>query len=112
MAISGSWDLFYDWQCGGDPNRFTITFNSDGTWSGFGYTGPWVELAGMVMFTFSDGGPVYAANTAGGSMTGVMNNFTLAGANGCWWAVAEGTSAASDAREGDIGPDGARRSNP
>ena len=66
MAVSGTWTIFYDWECNGNPSQFQATFNANGTWSGGRFSGNWTEVAGMIMFNFSSGSAIYSANTAGG----------------------------------------------
>lgn len=107
MAVPGTWTMFYDWGCDGNPGQITMTFNSNGTWSGSGFSGNWASVSGMVTFNFSSGPAVYGGNFAGGSMTGIMSTFS--GSNGCWWALSQSTSAALEAGETAISADGKKK---
>lgn len=64
MAVTGDWTLFYDWGCDGSYSKTSMTVNSNGTWTnGEGYDGPWVQIAGMFMFTFNNSETTYAPVT-------------------------------------------------
>ena len=89
MAITGSWTLFYDWNCDGSYSSGTMTVNAGGTWSGLGsYSGLWVQAAGMFMFTFNGLETTYAGNLASKSITGIATTFT--GMNGCFYMLQSG----------------------
>jgi hypothetical protein len=93
MAITGNWTLFYDWNCDGTYGSTTMTINSDGTWSnGEGYKGPWVQVAGMFMFTFNNSDTTYAGNLASKSITGISTSF--GGLNGCFYMLQAGVPTA------------------
>ena len=89
MAVPGSWTLFYDWNCDGSYSKTDMTVNADGTWtSGEGYSGPWVQVAGMFMFTFNNSETTYAGNLASKSITGISTTF--GGLNGCFYMLQAG----------------------
>ena len=93
MAVPGNWTLFYDWGCDGTYSKATMTVNSNGTWTNSeGYTGPWVQQAGMFMFTFNNLDTTYAGNLASKSITGISTTFT--GLNGCFYMLQEGVPTA------------------
>jgi hypothetical protein len=92
MAITGSWTLFYDWNSDGSYSKTTMTINANGTWSsGEGYTGSWIQVAGMFVFNYSTGKTTYAANVASKSMTGVSTTF--AGLTGSFYMLQAGVLA-------------------
>lgn len=89
MAVPGNWTLFYDWNCDGTYSKTSMTVNANGTWSnGEGYTGPWVQVAGMFMFTFNNSETTYAGNLASKSITGISTTF--GGLNGCFYMLQQG----------------------
>jgi hypothetical protein len=92
MSVPGNWTLFYDWGCSGSYGSTTMTFNSNGTWtSGQGYSGVWVQAAGMLMFKFNSSNTVYAGNLASKSVTGIQSTF--GGLNGCFYLLESGVPA-------------------
>jgi hypothetical protein len=89
MPVPGNWTLFYDWDCDGSYSKTTMTVNANGTWSsGEGYSGPWVQTAGMFMFTFNNSETTYAGNLASKSITGISTTFS--GLNGCFYMLQAG----------------------
>jgi hypothetical protein len=63
--------------------------NADGTWSvNEGYTGLWVQSAGMFLFKFDTSQTTYAGNLASQSITGISTTFS--GLNGCFYMLQEG----------------------
>lgn len=93
MAVTGDWTLFYDWGCDGSYSKTSMTVNSDGTWTnGEGYNGPWVQIAGMFMFTFNNSETTYAGNLASKSITGISSSFS--GSNGCFYMLQSGVPTA------------------
>ena len=89
MAVTGDWTLFYDWGCDGSYSKTSMTVNSNGTWTnGEGYDGPWVQIAGMFMFTFNNSETTYAGNLASKSITGISSSFS--GSNGCFYMLQSG----------------------
>ena len=85
-AVPGTWMLFFDWVCDGTYSRSPITLNSDGTFTTRdGYSGLWVQEAGMIEFTFNDTDTTYAGNVASKSITGIGTTF--AGLNGCFYML-------------------------
>jgi hypothetical protein len=97
MAIPGSWTLFYSWGCGTSYGSTAWTFNANGTWSGGGYTGKWVQIEGMLLFNFDAGATTYGANVAGNIVAGTMTTF--AGLTGCWYAKKSGVTPLTAAKQ-------------
>jgi hypothetical protein len=95
MAVTGNWTLFYDWGCDGSYSKAAMTVNGDGTWTDGTYTGPWVQLAGMFMFTFNGSETTYAGNLASKSITGISTTFS--GLNGCFYMLQQGVPTAFEA---------------
>ena len=95
MAVSGTWKIFYDWGCDGGYSNTTITFNADGTFkTGEGYTGKWVQVAGMITWRY-DSGTTYAGNVIGGAINGMQT--TWSGFNGCFYCTANTATATATA---------------
>jgi hypothetical protein len=93
VAIAGNWTLFYDWGCDGSYSSTSMTVNADGTWtSGEGYSGLWVQVAGMFMFTFNNLETTYAGVLASMSITGIMTTFS--GLTGCFYMLQQGVPTA------------------
>jgi hypothetical protein len=89
MAVPGNWTLFYDWGCDGSYSKTPMTVNSNGTWSnGEGASGPWVQVAGMFMFTFNNSETTYAGNLASKCIAGISTTF--GGLNGCFYMLQAG----------------------
>ncbi|ESA35544.1 hypothetical protein N836_11135 [Leptolyngbya sp. Heron Island J] len=89
MAVTGSWTQFYDWNCDGSYSSTTMDIKADGTWtSGEGYSGLWVQVAGMFLFTFNNSETTYAGNLASESITGIQTTFT--GLTGCFYMLQSG----------------------
>lgn len=88
MAVTGDWTLFYDWDCDGTYSSVAMKVNAGGTWSIPGYTGLWIQVAGMFMFTFNGLETTYAGNLASKSITGISTTFT--GLNGCFYMLQKG----------------------
>lgn len=88
MAVPGNWTLFYDWGCDGGYSRLNMSVNADGSWTAPGFTGTWVQVAGMFMFTFNNSDTTYAGNLANQSITGISTTF--GGLNGCFYMLQEG----------------------
>lgn len=66
-----------------------MTLNANGTWSsGQGYSGQWVQVAGLLIFKFNNGNTTYAGNLADRSITGIQSTF--AGLNGCFYMLQSG----------------------
>lgn len=81
--------MFYDWNCDGSYSKTSMTVNAGDTWiNGEGYSGQWVQVAGMFMFNFSNGKTAYAGNLASKSVTGIMSTF--GGLNGCFYMLQKG----------------------
>ena len=93
VPVTGNWTLYYDWGCDGSYSSTSITVNTNGTvTSGGGYSGPWVQEAGMLMFTYNNSETTYAGNLASRSITGISTTF--AGLNGCFYMLQEGVPSA------------------
>ncbi len=79
---------YFDWNCDGGYGDTPMTINADGTWtSGEGYTGVWIQAAGMVIFVFSTG-TVYSGNVASQSITGIQR--AANGGVGCFYMLQAG----------------------
>src|SRR5262245_47172326 len=89
MPVPGNWTLFYDWSCDGSYSKATMTLNANGTWtSSENYTGPWIQVAGMLMFTFNNSDTTYAGVLASKSITGISTTFS--GLTGCFYMLQAG----------------------
>ena len=89
MPVPGNWTLFYDWDCDGSYSQTTMTVNTDGTFTvGEGFSGLWIQTAGIFMFTFNDTETTYAGDLASKSITGISTTFS--GLNGCFYMLQEG----------------------
>ena len=99
QAVPGNWTLFFDWDCDGSYSTLAVVFNAGGTWSGGGFTGPWVSVAGMLTFTFNGSETTYSGNIASKSVTGIQTTF--AGLNGCFYLLQAGVPAAASAASHD-----------
>jgi hypothetical protein len=109
MAVPGNWTLFYDWGCDGGYGKTPMTVNSDGSFSnGEGYSGLWVQEAGMFLFTFNDSETTYAGNLASQSATGTSTTFS--GLTGCFYMLQEGVPTEFVAGRAADKPDAAGRS--
>src|SRR5262245_1010144 len=92
MPVPGKWTKFYDWGCDGSYSKTGMDFKADGTWSsGEGYKGLWVQVAGMLLFTYNNSETTYAGNLASKSVTGIQTTFS--GLNGCFYMLQEGVPA-------------------
>jgi hypothetical protein len=61
-----------------------MTINANGTWTnGQGYSGVWVQEAGMLTFKFNNSYTTYSGNLADKSVTGIQSTFT--GGKGCFY---------------------------
>jgi len=92
MAITGNWTLFYDWDSDGSYSKSTITVNAGGTWTGGGYTGQWVQIGGMFMFTYNGLETTYAGVLASKAITGISTTFT--GLTGSFYMLQAGVPTA------------------
>ena len=55
MSVTGNWTLNYDWGCTGSYSTTSMTIDANGTWTnGQGYSGVWVQAAGMLTFKFNN----------------------------------------------------------
>jgi len=96
MAVTGNWTLFYDWDSNGTYNSASMTVNVGGTFSTGSYTGQWIQVAGMFMFTINSSETTYAGNLASKSITGIMTTFT--GSTGSFYMLQEGAPTSLTAR--------------
>ena len=76
-----------------------MTINANGTWTnGQGYSGVWVQVAGMLTFKFNNSSTTYSGNLASKSVTCIQSTFT--GTNGCFFMLQAGAPmAAAEAHE-------------
>lgn len=89
IAITGNWTLFYNWDCDGSYSKTSMTANAGGNWTNReGHSGPWVQIAGMFMFTFNNSETTYAGNWASKSITGISTTFS--GLKGCFYMLQKG----------------------
>ena len=98
MSVAGSWTLFFNWGCAGTTyGTRPMTISANGTWTnGEGYSGVWVQEAGMLTFKFDNSNTTYSGNVANSSITGIQSTF--AGLNGCFYMLAAGAPTAIDAK--------------
>ena len=108
----GSWTLHYDWNCTGNYSQAPMSLNGDGTLSVLSSeTGERVENDGKIMWRFNTGPAVYSGDIIGPAMVGISSTFQ--GQNGCWYAVAGGsTSMTIEARRPEFGVAGNKMSTP
>jgi hypothetical protein len=92
-SIVGTWYGFVAWGCDSAPiqdDYTTWTFNSDGSWTYIAGGGRWIQVEGMVAWTFTDTpGLVYTANVTRNAINGMMG-YAHAAPNpgtGCFFAV-------------------------
>jgi hypothetical protein len=101
MAFPGNWTLNYDWGCDGSYSTTSMVVNAGGTWTnGEGYSGAWIQAAGMITFQFNSSKVTYSGNLASKSVTGIQSTF--AGGNGCFYMIQSGapTSLAAERAKG------------
>lgn len=97
MSLPGSWTLFYDWNSTGTYASTPMTINANNTWSnGQGYSGTWVQVAGILSFQFNNSKTTYSGNLADKSVTGI--NTTFSGLNGSFYMLEAGAGAAVPAQ--------------
>lgn len=93
MTLPGNWTLFYDWNSTGNYASTSMTIAANGTWTnGQGFSGVWVQGAGILTFLFNNLKTTYSGNWADKSVTGI--NTTFGGLNGSFYLLEEGTGAA------------------
>lgn len=86
MAITGKWQLNFDWDCDGTYTTTFLTFNADGTWTGGEFvSGRWMELNGQLIFNHDNAPAVYFGNVVGSVASGTMTDFGKG--NGCWYMI-------------------------
>ncbi len=94
MSLPGNWTLHYDWGCSGNYGSTSMAINANGTWTnGQGYSGVWVQAAGMLTFKFNNSNTTYSGNLASKSVTGIQSTF--AGLNGCFYMLQAGAPMAA-----------------
>jgi hypothetical protein len=94
MAVPGSWTLYYDWNSTGGYGSTPMTIESNNSWTnGQGYSGTWVQVAGVLTFQFNNSKTTYSGNLADKSVTGI--NTTFGGLNGSFYMLEAGAAAAA-----------------
>jgi hypothetical protein len=95
MPVTGNWTLYYDWGCTGSYGSTSMTINANGTWTnGQGFSGVWVQAAGMLTFKFNNINTTYSGNLASKSVTGIESTF--GGENGCFYLLQAGAPTAME----------------
>lgn len=89
MTMNGTWDLHFSWGPTSTYSHTSLSFNSDGTFSG-GSTGMWRQRDGTLMLTFNTGPAKYGGNVDGNIASGAMSTFQ--GMDGCWYLIKQGTT--------------------
>ncbi len=85
VNVVGSWQLIFDWSCGGDEQTGSFNLTTDGRFTdGSGSPGTWT-LAGTQIVIRYDNGTTYTGTVSGATMSGQMVAFD--GATGCWRAT-------------------------
>src|ERR1044071_7881614 len=102
-SIVGNWTVFVDWGCSSQPaDSGSATFKSDGTWSYAYGGGRWIQVEGMVIWTFtSAAGLSYSGNVTRSAVVGIMG-YTLPPPNpgsGCFYMVRSTAAAAKGAKK-------------
>jgi hypothetical protein len=93
MALAGNWMLYYDWNSTGTYGNTPMTIAANGTWTnGQGYSGAWVQVAGILTFHFNNSKTTYSGNLADKSVTGI--NTTFNGLDGSFYMLEQGAGAA------------------
>ena len=78
--------------------RLQVTINANNTWSnGQGYSGTWVQVAGILTFQFNNSKTIYSGNFADKSVTGVNTTFSVL--NGSFYMLEAGAGAAPTAQQ-------------
>jgi hypothetical protein len=96
MAVPGSWTLHYDWNSTGNYASTPMTIAANNTWTnGQGYSGTWVQVAGILTFQFNNSKTTYSGNLADKSVTGI--NTTFGGLNGSFYMLEAGAGVAAAA---------------
>jgi hypothetical protein len=71
-----------------------MTIESNNSWTnGQGYSGTWVQVAGVLTFQFNNSKTTYSGNLADKSVTGI--NTTFGGLNGSFYMLEAGAAAAA-----------------
>ena len=96
--VVGSWVITTDWGCDGSiTGSFNQTFHADGTWTStpFAHNGRWIQVEGLVVWTFSDiANLVYSGNLSGSWMAGIEGYEAAGGIKGCYGAHRAGVPGA------------------
>jgi hypothetical protein len=78
-----------------------MTIAANNTWTnGEGYSGTWVQVAGILMFQFNNSKTTYAGDLADKSVTGI--NTTFNGLNGSFYMLEAGAVAAMQAKSKEL----------
>src|ERR1700726_4702696 len=89
MNIIGEWILHFSWGCTGSYSQVSITFNNDGTFTtSEPLTGRWSQNEGKIVWRFDTFPTVYGGDVVSVTMDGISS--TLAGLDGCWYAIRSG----------------------
>jgi hypothetical protein len=97
MAVPGNWTLHYDWNSTGTYASTSMTIAPNNTFTvGEGYSGTWVQVAGILMFQFDNIKTTYAGDLADKSVTGI--NTTFSGLNGSFYMLEAGALSAMQAK--------------
>ena len=87
MSVPGTWNLYYDWTCGGNYANDTTTFNNDGTFSDSqGGSGKWTSNDGQLLFQYNNSlHTSYEGSIVDHAVVGISSTFS--GLSGCWYAI-------------------------
>ena len=96
--VTGSWTLYFDWNCDGSYTSVGLTINANGTFT-TGSSGKWTQLEGMIEWKFDNTTTAYGGNVLGDAMVGSMSTFN--GLDGCWYALKSGSMAAHALQSSD-----------
>src|ERR1700730_6094942 len=98
MAVPGKWQLYYDWNSTGTYASTSMTIAANNTWTnGQGFSGTWVQVAGILTFQFNNLKTTYSGNLADKSVTGI--NTTFGGLNGSFYMLEAGAPHVALAKE-------------
>ena len=109
-SVVGAWNLFTDWNCDGklspDMNDTPIIFQEGGGVKGGGGFGNWIQVEGMVVWSFWPLHPIglyYTANVTRDALIGIMGFVNWRGSGGqggCFYATRADAGATSSAASG------------
>jgi hypothetical protein len=90
--LAGAYTLHFSWGCTAAYAQAGLTFNANGTFTdAFGGAGTWAQVNGSVFWEYNAPGRTVYSGTIDGNV-GSGASSTFAGANGCWYLVAAGTT--------------------